>query len=108
MVSQAEKGLPRFLRLVVSKDSVTDDVKVSVVADGLVQEVALGPMSSWNLDPNRGAGYGLGRQDAVLSPRFPLSLPPAKFIGVRVDGTSTDPLVVYGIMVEYEPVAVFV
>ncbi|MGD9644023.1 MAG: hypothetical protein AB7V08_14995 [Elusimicrobiales bacterium] len=104
VVKGADKVRARFLRLVVSADSVTDNTVVRVVADGRVQTVRVGSMSSWNVNVGV-VDYGAGRQDAVVSPRFPLNLPPARFHGVRIEDESSNQLRVYGVVLECEPVA---
>ncbi len=106
VVKGAEKARVRFLRLIVSSDSVTDNTIVKVVADGVVQAINIGSMSSWNVDVAKISGFGVGRQDAVVSPRFPVSLPPARFFGVRIEDESTNPLIVYAVILECEPVVV--
>lgn len=99
-----DKARYRFLRLIVSGDSDTAETKVIVVVDGVEQEIAVGPISGWNLNENFKLGYGLGRQDAIVSPRFLINVPPGRFVGVRIEDESANPLIVYGIAIEYEPV----
>lgn len=93
-----------YLQLIVAEDSLTDNTEATVVVDGLAQTIPLGPINNWNVSSLSSPGYGIGRQDAVISPLFPLNLPPGRFVGVRIKDTSNNPLTIYGIVVVCEPV----
>lgn len=92
----------RYVQLIVSGDSITDSLNVTVVVDGLEDTVAVGAKDTWNVASETGGQYGLGRQDAVLSPPFALNVPPGRFAGVRLSDTSDHPLTVYAVILSYE------
>lgn len=94
----------RYIQLVLSGDSIPTSTTVTVVVDGVEQTISLGSKDTWNLPEAYGGSLGFGRQNSIISPMYPIDLPPGKFVGVRVTDISSNPLTIYGIVVIAEPV----
>jgi len=97
----------RYLQLMVSGNSVTDNLHAKVTVDGVEQDVAIGSKEGWNSAASAGGAYGLGRQDAVISKLYPLNLPTGRFAGVRLQDTSNEMIDVYAIVLVCEPTKLF-
>lgn len=102
--SKSQKARYRYLQLIVSGDSITDNLEVHVVVDGVTQVVKVGPKEKWNVRNIYGSTYGFGRQSAVISGIFPLNLPPGRFAGIRLYDESPYPITVYAVVLICEPV----